>query len=55
MNQAIGVCGGGTMDDVSTSSNTAGIFRCKVKGTNPFDKQKQTVWGYNIQQGLEDW
>ena len=35
------------MDDF-TSSNTAGIFRRKAKGTDPFDKQKRTVWGYYV-------
>ena len=30
------------------SSNTTGIFRRKAKGTDPFDNQKQTVWGYFV-------
>ena len=47
LNRAIAVCGGGTMDDFS-SSNTTGIFRRKAKGTDPFDNQKRTIWGYYV-------
>ena len=47
MNRAIAVCGGGTLDDF-TSSNSTGIFRRKAKGTDPYDNQKRTVWGYYV-------
>ena len=48
MNRAIAVCGGGSMDDFTSSSNTTGIFRRKAKVTDPFDNQKRTVWGYFV-------
>ena len=35
------------MDDF-TSSNTTGMFRRKAKGTDPFNNQKRTVWGYYV-------
>ena len=47
MNQAIAKCGGGMLDDF-TSSNTTGIFRRKARGIDPFDNQKRPIWGYFV-------
>jgi hypothetical protein len=47
MNRAISVCGGGILDDFTTS-NTTGIFRRKTKGVNPFSNEIKMVWGYYV-------
>ena len=47
MNRAISVCGGGILDDFTTS-NTTGIFRRKTRGVDPFTDQIRMVWGYFV-------
>ena len=43
-NRAISVCGGGILDDFTTS-NTTGIFRRQTRGVDPFSNQIRMVWG----------
>ena len=43
--QAIAKCGGGMLDDF-TSSNRTGIFRRKARGIDPFDNQNRLIRGY---------